>query len=105
LLASLSIGRRLGLVTIDPVFIEWHERHIRAHGLEQRVIGVRAIHVDLPGFMRASTDEAAYVQVRADFIEQVRPLIAAGAELVIPAGGLPMLLFARECPSSTVRWC
>jgi hypothetical protein len=36
--------------------------------------------------------------VRAEFIEQVRPLVADGAEIVIPAGGLPMLLFARECP-------
>jgi allantoin racemase len=98
LLASLSMGRRLGLVTIDPVFIEWHERQVRAHALEQRVIGVRAIQMDLPGFIRAFTDEGAYVQVRADFVEQVRPLIAAGAEVVIPAGGLPMLLFARECP-------
>ena len=26
------------------------------------------------------------------------PLVAQGAEVVIPAGGLPMLLFARECP-------
>ncbi len=24
--------------------------------------------------------------------------MAGGAEVVIPAGGLPMLLFARECP-------
>jgi allantoin racemase len=28
----------------------------------------------------------------------VRPLVAAGAEVIIPAGGLPMLLFARERP-------
>src|ERR1700730_7795675 len=49
-LAALSMGRRIGLVTIDPVFIEWHERQVRAHGLDQRVAGVRAIHVDLPGF-------------------------------------------------------
>jgi Asp/Glu/hydantoin racemase len=98
LLAGLSMGRRLGLVTIDPIFIEWHERQVRAHGLEQRVAGVRAIHVDLPGFMRAFTNQASYAQVRADFVEQVRPLVAAGAEVVIPAGGLPMLLFARECP-------
>ena len=48
--------------------------------------------------MRAFTDEAAYRDVRADFVEQVRPLVAAGAEVIIPAGGLPMLLFARECP-------
>jgi Asp/Glu/hydantoin racemase len=98
ILAALSMGRRLGLVTIDPCYIDWHERQVRAHGLEQRVAGVRAIRADLPGFMRAFTDEASYAQVRADFVEQVRPLVAAGAEVIIPAGGLPMLLFARECP-------
>lgn len=98
LLAALSMGGRLGLVTIDPVFIDWHERQVKAYGLDQRVAGVRAIHVDLPGFMRAFTDEASYAQVRAAFVEQVRPLVAQGGEVIIPAGGLPMLLFARECP-------
>jgi len=98
LLAALSMGRRLGLVTIDPVFIEWHERQVHAHGLDQRVAGVRAIKMDLPAFMRAFTNEECYTAVRADFVEQVRPLVAAGAEVIIPAGGLPMLLFARECP-------
>jgi allantoin racemase len=71
---------------------------VTAYGLPQRVAGVRAIQVDLPGFMRAFTDEASYARVRAQFVEQVRPLIAAGAEVIIPAGGLPMLLFARERP-------
>jgi len=96
LLAALSMGGRIGLVTIDPVFIDWHERQVIAHGFDRRVAGVRAIQIDLPGFMRAFTDEKSYAQVRADFIEQVRPLVAAGAEVIIPAGGLPMLLFARE---------
>ena len=54
---------------------------MRAHGLDKRVTGVRAIHVDLPGFMRAFTDDASYARVRADFVEQVRPLVAAGAEV------------------------
>src|ERR1700720_3138880 len=98
MLAALSMGRRLGLVTIDPVFIDWHERQITAYGFRERVTGVRAIHVDLPGFMRAFTDDASYAQVRANFVEQVRPLVVAGAEVITPAGGLPMLLFARECP-------
>src|SRR6516225_11599556 len=98
LLAALSMGRRLGLVTIAPVFIEWHERQVHAYGLDQRVAGVRAIKMDLPAFMRAFTNEECYTAVRADFVEQVRPLVAAGAEVIIPAGGLPMLLFARECP-------
>jgi allantoin racemase len=98
MLAALSMGRRFGLVTIDPIFIDWHERQVTAYGLRQRVAGVRAIQVDLPGFMRAFTDEASYARVRSQFVEQVRPLIAAGAEVIIPAGGLPMLLFARERP-------
>jgi allantoin racemase len=68
-LSALSMGRRLGLVTIDPVFIDLHERQIRAYGLDQRVTGVRAIHVDLPGFMRAFIDQASYNKVRADFVE------------------------------------
>src|SRR5262245_16283018 len=97
-LAAPSMGHRLGLVTIDPIFIDWHDRQVRAYGLDQRVAGVRAIRVDLAGFMHAFTDEASYANVRADFVEQVRPLVAAGAEVIIPAGGMPMLLFARECP-------
>jgi Asp/Glu/hydantoin racemase len=92
------MGRKVGLVTIDPIFIDWHERQVRGYGLEQRVTGVRAIRLDLPGFMSAFADEAAYMKVRANFIDQLRPLVATGAEVVIPAGGLPMLLFARECP-------
>jgi allantoin racemase len=98
MLAGLSMGGRLGLVTIDPVFIDWHQRQVIAHGFDQRVAGVRAVKIDLPGFMRAFTDEKSYAQVRADFVEQIKPLVAAGAEVIIPAGGLPMLLFSRECP-------
>ena len=98
MLAALTMGGRLGLVTIDPSFIDWHERQIRAHCFDRRVTGVRAVHMDLPSFIRAFTDADAYARVRADFIEQVRPLVAAGAEVILPAGGLPMLLFSRECP-------
>lgn len=83
MLAALTVGRRFGLVTIDPMFIDWHERQVRAHGLEARVAGVRAIHADLPGFMRAFTDETAYAQVRAEFVDQVRPLVAKAAEMAL----------------------
>ena len=97
-LAAMSMGRRIGLVTIDPIFIDWHERQITAYGFGQRAVGVRTIQMDLPSFMRAFTDEASYTRVLADFVNQVRSLVAEGAEVIIPAGGLPMLLFSRECP-------
>jgi Asp/Glu/hydantoin racemase len=98
LLTALSMGGKLGLVTIDPVFISWHERQVMAHGLDQRVVGVRAIKADLPGFMKAFTDDTSYALVRESFVGQVRPLVEQGAEVIIPAGGLPMLLFSREHP-------
>jgi allantoin racemase len=98
LLTALSMGQRIGLVTIDPIFIPWHDRQVRGHGFGDRYVGTTAMKMNLPRFMQAFTDAKTYAAVRDEFAEQVKPLIIAGAEVVIPAGGLPMLLFARECP-------
>ena len=98
LLSALTMGYRIGLVTIDPIFIPWHDRQVRLHGLGERVVGTTALEMNLPAFMKAFTDEEAYAAVRAQFVAQVKPLIERGAEVIIPAGGLPMLLFARESP-------
>jgi Asp/Glu/hydantoin racemase len=98
LLAALSMGQRFGLVTIDPVFIPWHDRQVRGHGFGDRYVGTTAMKMNLPRFMQAFTDQSTYAGVRDEFAEQVKPLIAAGAEVILPAGGLPMLLFARESP-------
>ncbi len=62
LLAALSLGYRLGLVTIDPVFIPWHDRQVRMHGLGERVVGTTALKMSLPAFMKAFTDEDAAVR-------------------------------------------
>ena len=86
LLAGLSMGGRLGLVTIDPVFVPWHDRQIRMHGLGERYAGTQALKMDLPSFMKAFTDETAYAQVRSQFVTQVKPLIEKGAEVIIPGG-------------------
>lgn len=98
LLAALSLGHRFGLVTVDPVFIPWHDRQVRSHGLAERYVGTRTLKMNLRAFMKAFTDRRAYAAVRAQFVQQVKPLIADGAEVIIPAGGLPMMLFAREAP-------
>jgi allantoin racemase len=98
MLFACSIGRKIGLVTIDPIFIPWHDEQIVRHGLSQRVGGVAAITADLPRFMRAFTDAAEYALVRDDFVRQVQPLLERGCDVLIPAGGLPMLLFAQQQP-------
>lgn len=83
-------------MTIDPVFIPRHEEQVARHGLERRVTGVRAMRTDLRAFMEAFEDDAAYIRMRDAFVGEARPLVAAGAEVIDPSGGLPMLLFSRE---------
>ena len=44
--------------------------------------------------MEAYGDEAKAEQVRLLFEEQEKPLVAQGVDVLIPGGGIPMLLFA-----------
>ena len=96
MLYACMLGRTFGLVTINPVFLPWHRDQINRLGLGQRAVGVRAIDTQVATYMQAFQDEGAYQQVKADFGRQAEPLVEAGAEVIIPAGGLPMLLLARE---------
>jgi len=98
MLYSCTLGRKIGLVTIDPVFIPWHEDQIRLAGLSERVIGVRAMNTSPADYMRALADEAAFEDVWKQFQEQARSLLDQGADVLIPAGGLPMLLLSRKAP-------
>jgi Asp/Glu/hydantoin racemase len=98
MLAALSLGGRFGLVTVDPVFLPWHDRQVRMAGLAERCAGIEAITMNVTGFMKAYTDKRAYARLRADFVKQVRPLVEAGAEVIIAAGGLAQMLFAQERP-------
>jgi Asp/Glu/hydantoin racemase len=102
MLYACGIGRTFGLVTINPVFIPWHRDQIARLGLGQRAVGVLAIDTQVTTYMRAFEDEAVYRQVKEEFCRRAESLAEAGADVVIPAGGLPMLLLARE-KNLTVR--
>ncbi len=90
------IGRRFGLITIDPIYIPWHEDQIRLQGLRARSAGVRAVETSPDDYMAAFRDAGARAAVLARYQAAAEPLLAAGAEILIPAGGLPMLLLCRE---------
>jgi len=96
MLYACLLGRTFGLVTINPVFVPWHRDQLNRLGLAARAVGVRAIDTQVASWVRAFDDEDAYRQVKDDFERQARALVDAGAEVIIPAGGLPMQLFARE---------
>ncbi len=96
MLYACLLGRTFGLVTINPVFIPWHRDQITRLGLGQRAVGVRALDTQVATYMEAFEDEGVYQRVKEEFGRQAAPLVEAGAEVIIPAGGLPMLLLARE---------
>jgi len=96
MLYACTLGRKIGLVTIDDVFIPWHEDQVIRYGLDKRVVGVRAINTSLDEFMRAFATDEGYRLVVERFRAQVAPLVAGGIDVVLPAGGLPMLLLSRE---------
>jgi allantoin racemase len=96
MLHACTLGRRIGLVTINPVFVPYHEDQIARHGLQQRVIAVAALAAEVALFNMAFDDDRAYTRLRESFIVQAGPMLDRGVEVIIPAGGYPMLLFGRE---------
>jgi allantoin racemase len=90
---ACTLGRKLGLITINPVFIPWHEDQIIRYGLQQRVVGVRAVDAKVSDFMDAFASDEGYNALYPKFEREVNALINAGADVIVPAGGLPMLLF------------
>ena len=50
MLHACTLGARIGLVTIDPIFIPWHEEQVARYGLQARVAGVTAMQA--PGGRR-----------------------------------------------------
>ena len=96
LMHSLTLGRKLGLVTINPVFIPWHEDQVIRYGLGQRVVGVRAVDATVGDFMDAFASRKGYRALYPKFEREVSILLDAGADVIVPAGGLPMMLFGAE---------
>jgi allantoin racemase len=69
MLYACQLGQRSGIVTINPRYISWFRHQIGKYG-------------------------ALAAEVVRLFAEQARPLVAAGCDVLIPGGGIPMLLFA-----------
>lgn len=94
---AAQIGRRIALVSIDPVFEVWHLEQAERYGLGDRVRHVAGLGVLPQDFAAAfAGDEAAYARMRDAFIACAEPLVRAGSDVVIAAGVLPGLMLGRE---------
>jgi len=102
LLHACTLGRKLGLVTINPVFIPWHEDQVIRYGLQQRVVGVRAVQATVADFIDSFASDDAKRKLAPKWERECRILLDAGADVIVPAGGLPMMLFSGEFEGAPV---
>jgi len=94
---AAQLGRRIGLVSIDPVFEVFHLEQAERYGLSERIAGVAGLGA-VPGDFDAAFagDEAAYQRLKGAFEACAAPLVERGADVIVPAGVLPGLLMSRE---------
>lgn len=94
MLYGCTLGQHIGVVTINRRYIPWFGHQIRKYGLEQRVNGVHAMTFE-PGQMLRAYEQAHLAEdVVRLFAEQAEPLVAQGVDVIVPGGGIPMLLFS-----------
>jgi Asp/Glu/hydantoin racemase len=94
---AAQLGRRIALVSIDPVFEVFHLEQAERYGLRERVVAIAGLGAVPEDFNQAfAGDEAAYQRMKGAFETCALPMVQRGADVVVPAGVLPGLLMARE---------
>ncbi|WP_326522989.1 aspartate/glutamate racemase family protein [Sphingomonas sp.] len=94
MLHACTLGQRSGIVTINRRYISWFHHQIGKYGLDRRVTGVHAMQFE-PGQILAAYGDADRTRDVTDlFAQQARPLVAGGVDVILPGGGIPMLLFS-----------
>jgi len=57
------------------------------------VVGVRAVDASVLDYIEAFTSKAKYEELLPKWEKECRALLDAGADVIVPAGGIPMMLF------------
>lgn len=93
LLHACTLGRRLGLLAINHAFINTHADQVLRYGLQQRVAGIRAVDAPMADWMAAFESAEKKAQLEQVFLCEARRLMDLGADVIVPTGGIPMMLF------------
>ena len=95
MLYGCTLGARSGIVTINSRFIPGFIQQIAKYGLQQRVTRVLSVDHQPGEFMRSFESPADAQKVIGEFRAQAEHLVEGGVDVVIPGGGIPMLLLAE----------
>ncbi len=95
LLHACTLARKIGVITINPRFISIHQEQVARYALDKRVVDIRAINFQPRALTSAFEEPQTMENVIESFINQAQAVVDAGAEIIIPAGGIPMLLTGK----------
>ena len=101
LLHACTLGRKLGLLAINHAFIPTHTDQVQRYGLQQRVAGIRAVDATMADWMEAFASAEKKAELEQVFVREARRLMDMGADVIVPTGGIPMMLFGA--PGAHVR--
>ncbi len=96
LLHACTLGRKLGLLAINRAFLPTHADQVARYGLQQRVAGIRAVDASIADWMAAFDAPERREALWQVFQREARVLIDAGADVIVPTGGIPMMLFGAD---------
>lgn len=96
MLHACTLGRKLGLLAINPSYIPTHADQVQRYGLQQRIADIRSIDAQIGDYMQAFEDPDKKAALWQVFEREARRLIDAGADVIVPTGGIPMMLFGAE---------
>ena len=96
MLYCCQLAQQIGIVTINERFIPWFHHQLGKYGLRERVTGVHAMSFEPGQILAAFGSAEKMARVKELFREQAEPLVQRGLQLLLPGGGIPMLLFANE---------
>lgn len=97
MLQATMVGGRIGIISIDPVYIPWHREQIRTYGLESRVVDVRAMTITPDQAVAAADDPDAYAVIKQAFVTLAEEMVRESqVDVVMSAGGLFALLSAHD---------
>ena len=94
MLYACQLGQQIGIVTINPRYKSWFHHQIGKYGLRERVTGVHAMSFQPGSILAAFDKEGGLEEVVKLFAAQGKPLVEQGVDVLIPGGGIPMLLFS-----------
>ena len=96
MLYSCQLGQRIGIVTINTRFIPWFHHQIGKYGLKERVTGIHAMSFEPGQILKSYENPDLASETKEQFDALAAPLVEQGVDVIIPGGGIPMVLFSSE---------